>query len=175
MDTDRIIVAGHSRLGKTALLTAAFDERVKFTISNNAGCSGDALSRGKAGEHIKDICDRFPYWFCRRYASYAEREEELPLDQHFLLALIAPRCVSIGAAAEDIWSDPISQYLACATLSEVYALYGERALVHPDRLPRVGERFHDGQVGFHLRAGKHFFSREDWMYHLSFIKKRYLE
>ena len=171
-DIENTAVAGHSRLGKTALLAAALDERITFTLSNNSGCGGDAITRGKRGEHVADICKTFPFWFCENYQKYSDNEENLPFDQHFLLSLIAPRYIAVGAAEEDIWCDPYSQYLTCAAVSDVYSLYGKKGFVFPDRLPEVNECFHEGSVGFHYRKGMHFFSREDWAYYFSFIKKK---
>ena len=169
---DTLAVIGHSRLGKTTLLTAAFDERVKFACVNNSGASGDALSRGKVGENIKDITTRFPFWFCPNYLKYADRENDLPFDQHFLISLVAPRSVLSGTAKEDTWADPDSQYLALTLTDPVYALYGKRGLVHSDNMPVCPERLPDGDCCFHLRDGAHYLSREDWNFYIEFIKSR---
>ena len=171
-DTDNAIVAGHSRLGKTALLAGMMDERFKFVVANDSGCAGDAITRGKTGEHIADILKTFPFWFCENYAKYADNEDALPFDQHFLLATIAPRYLVTGGALDDTWADPFSQYLSACTLEEVYALYGKKGLIHPDRLPKPGETLHEGSVGFHLREGEHFLSRYDWGKYLAFINAK---
>ena len=107
-DLESLAVIGHSRLGKTALVAAAFDERFRFVHSNNSGCSGAAIIRGKTGEQIDDICRNFPFWFCENYKTYRKNESALPFDQHLLLALSATRFVSVGSAAEDLWADPAS-------------------------------------------------------------------
>ena len=172
LDFDRSIVCGHSRLGKTALLAAATDERFKFAYSNNSGCSGAALSRDKAGETIKDICKTFPYWFCDNYKKYTDNEHAMPFDQHYLLAAIAPRYVYIASAAEDKWADPDSEMLSCCAVSKLYEKYGKKGFVCPDRLPQVNDVFHDGYIGYHLRAGLHYFSREDWLRIIEFIRRK---
>ncbi|MDF2922953.1 MAG: putative acetyl xylan esterase [Paenibacillaceae bacterium] len=169
LDLNHAAVVGHSRLGKTALLTGALDERFLYAISNDSGCSGAAISRGKQGEKIKDICNTFPYWFCENYSRYADHEGALPFDQHFLLAAMAPRKVYVGSAREDLWADPDSEYLSCVAASEVYEKMGLRGFVHPDRLPTVGDAFHEGNIGYHLRAGLHYFSREDWLQFMQFV------
>ncbi len=169
INTEKIAVCGHSRLGKTALMAGALDKRFTCAYSNNSGCSGAALSRGKAGEHIWDITTRFPHWFCQKYASYAEKEETLPFDQHFLLAAIAPRKVYVASAKEDTWADPVSEYLSCVAASEFYTLFGESGLVAPDRFPVPGDVFHAGNIGYHYREGMHYFSREDWNKFLDFF------
>ena len=164
-DPAAIGVGGHSRLGKTALLTAALDERFAFTCVNNSGCSGAAISRGasEGAETIADITKNFPYWFCPNYLQYVGAPEKLPFDQHMLLALVAPRAVFVGAAVEDVWADTNNQYLACVASSPVWELYGKRGFLSPDRFPEVGDGFYEGSVGYHLRAGSHFHSRTDWL------------
>lgn len=159
------IVCGHSRLGKTALLAAATDSRFAFAYSNDSGCTGAALSRGKQGETVRDICTRFPYWFCENYKQYMDREEELPLDQHFLAAAIAPRHVLIGSGSEDLWADPASEYLCCVAAGPAFP-GGFRC---EDRLPEVGEEFLEGHIGYHLRKGPHYFSRTDWLKLIKFV------
>ena len=168
-DKSRIAVVGHSRLGKTALLAAATDTRFAMACANCSGCSGDALSRGKGGEHVKEICERFPYWFCENYFKYAEKEGEMPFDQHFLVAAVAPRRVALGTAIEDTWADPASQYLCACAASPAWELFGEKGFVHPDRLPEVGDRLDGGALAYHLREGTHFFSRADWHRYLCLI------
>lgn len=172
LDAERISVAGHSRLGKTALLAGALDPRFYCAYSNDSGCSGAALSRQKEGETIKDIVTRFPYWFCQRYADYVDREEDLPFDQHALLAANAPHYVYVASASDDAWAYPKNEYLSCVAVSEYFESLGLAGFVHPDRLPEIGDRFHEGTVGYHLRAGKHFFDPEDWQGFLAFLKSK---
>ncbi len=170
IDPDKVAVAGHSRLGKTALLTGAVDGRFAAVISSCAGCSGDAVARGNTGEQISDIIRRFPYWFCENYAKFAEN---LPaFDQHWLISLIAPRLVLTGAAEEDAWADPNSQYLSLCAAS---VKWGENGFVHPDRLPVIGDNFDDGNICYHKRAGTHYFSRFDWNVYLNSLKKKWSE
>ncbi|MBQ8351885.1 MAG: hypothetical protein IJY20_07585 [Clostridia bacterium] len=172
-DIHRVAVAGHSRLGKTALLTAALDERFAASFSNNSGCSGAAISRGTCpdGETTKVIFERFPYWFCPRYERYVDDPTTLPFDQHALLALIAPRVVGVGAADEDHWADNDAQLLSCAAASPVWELYGKPGLIAPDRMPAIGDEHTDGALGFHMRAGSHYFSRTDWLVYMRTMNK----
>jgi len=160
------IVCGHSRLGKTALLAAATDERFAFAYSNDSGCSGAAITRNKQGETLMKICDRFPYWFCENYKKYIDNEANMPFDQHFLVASIAPRKVLIGSASEDIWADPISEQLCCFAASPAF----EKGFDCPDRSAEIGEEFLSGDIGYHLRKGPHYFSREDWNKLIKFVK-----
>ncbi len=162
LDMSSVTVCGHSRLGKTALLAAALDTRFSFAYSNDSGASGAALSRGKSGENIEAITRRFPYWFCPKYAEYKDREEYLPFDQHWLLASILPRHIYVASALDDVWADPISEYLCCC------AAGNKGEFIHTNRLPEAGDIFHEGKIGYHLRSGAHYFSREDWNKYIDF-------
>lgn len=171
LDLSRAAVVGHSRLGKTALLAGLQDERFAYVISNDSGCSGAAVTRGKAGESMTKISTTFDYWFCENYYKYRGREEELPFDQHFLLAAMAPRKVYVGSASKDQWADPYSEFLSCYAADEVYRKLGMKGFVCEDRWPKVGEKFQEGNIGYHLREGSHYFSRVDWNLYMDFIER----
>lgn len=171
IDNNNVAIVGQSRLGKTALLTGAFDERFKFTISNDSGQSGAALSRGKEGETVKLICDRFDYWFCTNYNKYSNKENCLPFDQHYLLSLIAPRYLYVSSASEDSWADPKSEFLCCVATNCSYELYNKKGIIHKNNYPTPNEKFHEGYIGYHLRKGTHYLSRYDWNRFFEYIKK----
>lgn len=170
-DMARSTVCGHSRLGKTALLAAATDRRFAFAYSNNSGCSGAAITRNKRGEHISDICKRFSYWFCENYKKYADHEQNMPFDQHYLIASIAPRYVLVGSASEDQWADPLSEQLACLAAAPAF----KKGFVCAERPAEIGEAFFDGDIGYHLRHGLHYFSREDWNRLIRFVSLHQLD
>jgi len=171
IDPSRVAVIGHSRLGKTALWCAAQDERFSMAISNDSGCSGAAISRGKVGEDIQAITNRFPYWFCGNYKAWVGREWDAPFDQHFLLALVAPRALYVCSATEDEWADPNSEYLCSIAASEAWRLLRRPGLIGPDALPAPDMPFHAGSVAYHLRTGAHFLSRSDWGWHMEYREK----
>ena len=162
----RIAVIGHSRLGKTALWCGLQDERFTCVISNDSGCSGAAITRGKPGEHIVNIIKNFPFWFCPNYLRYADKEDALPFEQDWLLAGIAPRLVAVGSAVEDEWAGPSHEYLSCVSAAKAWEKDG---FVHPDRLPVAGDVLHEGSIGYHLRAGCHYLGREDWNHYMDFL------
>jgi len=172
LDKNCSIVCGHSRLGKTALLCGATDERFKFVYSNDSGCSGAAITRDKEGERIADIIWRFNYWFCKNYAKYQGKEHDMPFDQHYLVASVAPRYAYVASAKEDQWADPVSEMLCCVAAGKRYEEMGLRGFVCEDRLPEVDDVYHDGSIGYHLRAGLHYFSREDWNKLIKFINSK---
>lgn len=170
LDMKRATVCGHSRLGKTALLAGATDTRFSFVHSNCSGCSGAAIARENTGETVSDICRVFPYWFCENYKKYVNNESNMPFDQHFLLAASAPRFVSVTSATEDDWADPTGEQLSCFAASSAFEKQGLKGFVC-DRKAETGEVYTDGNIGYFLRKGRHFYSREDWNFLMSFIKK----
>lgn len=167
-DAGRIALAGCSRAGKTALWCAAQDERVALVISNVSGCTGAAMARGKQGERIADITRRFPHWTCPRYAEYAEREEELPVDQHLLLALCAPRPLYVSSASEDDWAHPAKEFESCVRAGEAYRLLGAQGLCS-ETSPPVDTPLTAGTIAYHLRTGAHGCRLYDWQQYLPFI------
>lgn len=170
LDMRNAATIGHSRLGKTSLLAGALDDRFRFVIANDAGCSGDAITRGKAGEQIADIVKNYPFWFCENYRQYVDHDR-LPMDQHTLIAAVAPRHFLAGAAVLDTWADPASQQLACYAASAAWEQLGLPGLLCPDRYAAVGEVFGDGGISFHLRAGDHYLSRYDWNVYMDYIRR----
>ena len=166
---ERVAAIGHSRLGKTALLAGLLDQRFSCVISNDSGCSGAAITRGKPGEHVEHITRNFPFWFCENYQQYVRNEDAMPFEQDWLLASIAPRLLIAGSALEDEWAGPSHEYLGCVSASKAWELLGKPGFIHPGRLPEAGDAFHEGTVGYHLRAGKHYLSREDWNRYMDFL------
>ncbi|MBR5307420.1 MAG: hypothetical protein IKU43_01510 [Clostridia bacterium] len=172
IDRQNIAVAGHSRLGKTALVCGAFDERFTCAYSNDSGCSGAAITRDKQGEQVAFISVRFDYWFCKKYHDYSDRHHDMPFDQHFLLAAIAPRNLYVASALEDTWADPESEYLCCVAAGEYWKLYGKTGFVYNgERMANVTEVFHEGCIAYHMRSGVHYWSREDWNKFLDYFLK----
>jgi hypothetical protein len=164
-DAGRIAVLGHSRKGKAALVAAAFDARIAAVIAHQSGTGGAAPSRHDIGETVASIVERYGYWFAPRLGAYADNEAALPIDQHQLLALVAPRPLLIGNGAEDEWADPDGTWRNVEAASAVYDLLGASGLAQATRETPNNH----ADLAYFLRPGGHGISPEDWERFLDFL------
>ncbi len=171
VDKNKIATIGHSRGGKTSLWCGANDKRVSLVISNNSGCTGASLTRGKTGENIEKINEVFPHWFCENYKAFGGHEEMLPVDQHMLIALQTPRPVCIGSATEDLWADPPLEMKSCEMASEIYKLYGLKGFIGPAGEATADTPYQQGDISYHLRTGEHKLTEYDWKVYMDFADK----
>jgi len=175
-----IAVVGHSRGGKAALWCGAQDERVDLTISNSSGCTGAAMSRTKGGEDVERINRDFAHWFADNYKNYNHRETELPVDQHMLMALIAPRHLYVQSSFTDYWADPVAEFESALRAGPVYDLFGMN-IVDSRWRPWANDPKHEGDIGYHARGegfpgdtgtgGSHSLRRYDWDQFLDYADK----
>ena len=173
VDQRNVAIVGHSRLGKTALLTAAFDERFAFVHSNDSGVAGAALYRETNGESedIELLARVRPYWFSKKYPRFVGKEKELPFDQDGLLELIAPRALFVTSAVGDPRANPKGELESARSASKAWEDFGLVGLVAPDRV-EVGVSYGEGMVGYRIREGCHYHSREDWNAALDFFEEK---
>ncbi|MEM6916893.1 MAG: acetylxylan esterase, partial [Verrucomicrobiota bacterium] len=171
VDSAKVAVIGHSRLGKSSLWAGAQDERFALVISNNSGCGGAALSRRAFGETVARINTSFPHWFNDRFPNYNETLSQLPVDQHQLLALIAPRPLYVASAEEDLWADPRGEFLSALHASDAWEIQGKTGIDIPE-MPAVNEPVGDS-VRYHVRSGRHEVTDYDWDQYLEFAERHF--
>jgi hypothetical protein len=186
VDPRRIIVTGHSRMGKAALLAAAFDERIALAMPHQAGCGGSAPSRAKIAldrpydtldtpktkppETVADINDKFPHWFNARFKEFNKQPEKLPFDQNCLVALCAPRPVLFTNGRADTWINPAGQFEVLREAAPVYRLLNAGDF-NAEALPADGQLM-GGALGYYLRPEGHSLLKEDWKVFLDFADKQ---
>ncbi|MEC7882144.1 MAG: prolyl oligopeptidase family serine peptidase [Verrucomicrobiota bacterium] len=160
IDAKRIAIMGHSKMGKATLWAAAQDERFALAISAQSGCGGAALWRRKFGETMLKL-NRFPHWLCINARKFNEREDDLPVDQHMLLSLIAPRPVYVASGTADTWADPHGEFQSAKHAGPVYRLLGKKPL-STTKIPSPNQPLLNGDIGYHLRTGGHSVAPYDW-------------
>lgn len=165
-------VAGHSRGGKVALWCGATDERVALAISNDSGTAGAALTRVSHGGTMRDMVTHFPYWVAPNYFHFVDNPATLPIDQHELLALMAPRLVYVASAVEDSHSDPAAEFRSCVEAGPVFQFFGLAGVGSPE-FPAPNSPRHKGAIGYHLRPGIHDLTEIDWGYFLDFADRHW--
>lgn len=174
IDHKRVALVGHSRGGKTALWAAATDKRFALCISNNSGNTGAALSRRNFGETVEVINTAFPHWFNANYKKYNNNEKKLPIDQHMLVALIAPRPVYITSASKDLWADPVGMFLAAKEAEQVYQLYRLQSAL-PNTHPAIDNPIYKSVLAYHMRNGKHNLTKYDWKQFIKFANFHFFD
>jgi len=171
-DSRRIAVVGHSRLGKAAIVAAAFDTRIAMVIPLQSGTGGAAPSRGNSeSESVARINTTFPHWFCDEFKKFNDQPERLPFDQHCLIAMCAPRPVLLGCATEDKWANPVGQFEMLKAADKVYRLVGTDGLAATN-MPAVNQVV-DSTLGYFIRPGKHSMTKGDWNVFLDYADKHF--
>ncbi len=171
VDAMKVGILGVSRFGKVVMWAGAQDERFAIVFSVESGCGGANIVRRQYGETVKSITGFAPYWFDRNFKNYAGRVNDLPVDWHMLIALMAPRPVYIATAEEDYWGDPRGSFLAAKAAEPAYRLF-DKAGLGVDEMPPVETPVGD-TIGYHNRKGRHGFNEYDWQQFLNFADRHF--
>lgn len=163
---DATVTFGHSRYGKSALVAAAFYPQIDGVIAHQSGTGGASLSRGKDGETVAQITQSYPHWFSANYT-----DNNLTIDQHHLLALIAPRPILLGNAKRDVWSDPEGAFIAARGATPAYVALGKTGLA----AQRLNDYRPNDDIAFWIRPGTHGIVKEDWPAFLAFMDAHFAE
>lgn len=172
---DRVAVVGQSRGGKAALWAGAEDRRFGLVCSNDSGCGGAALSRRRvAGRETLEVINRvFPHWFAPNFHRYVDNEDALPVDQHQLMALIAPRAVAVASASEDLWADPRGEFLSLRGAAPVFRLLGRGHWADDAEMPPLDVALDGDGAHYHIRTGRHDLTLEDWKFYWDFADREW--
>jgi len=166
IDSKHVAVFGFSRLGKAALWAGAADTRFALVISNESGAGGAKLFHETAGEGIRRLSTKFPFWFCNNFKKYTDQDSILPFDQHMVISLVAPRPIYVASAEGDLNSNPKGEFAAAVAAGPVYKLLGTSGLptttMPPVNTPVVG------RMAYHIRTGQHDVTNFDWAQYLNF-------
>jgi hypothetical protein len=170
IDAKRVAIIGHSRLGKTSLWTGARDPRFALVFASCSGELGAALGRRDFGESIDDVAQNFPWWMAGNFQKYAGHWNEMPVDAHLLIALNAPRPVFITGGTQDLWADPVGEFLAEVAAGPVYRLLGKNDLGTKE-LPPLDSPLITGELGWNYHTGPHTITAGDWKAFLDFADR----
>jgi hypothetical protein len=177
-DTDihpeKVAVLGCSVNGKVALWAAANDTRISMVLSATTGHGGDAIWRRQFGETLENMCIHLPSWICRNACKYASDINSLPVDQHTLLATIAPRPLYVGTAELDLWADQKGQWIATYHAAPIYRLYGEKVAFTSPEQPPLNNPIKESAIGYYVRSGYHGLTYYDWERYIEFIEYHFM-
>ena len=172
LDAKHVAVIGHSRGGKTALVAAAWDERFAMAVSSCSGTGGAKLHHVDLpnAERIVDSVSSHQFWYCRNYTRWVNLDDRAPFDQHMLVALIAPRLVCIGSATEDPHAGPYGEYCTARYATPAWTVFGRPGFVSRG-FPEPGQPQQEGDISYHIRAGKHDLTPSDWAFYMDFADR----
>lgn len=170
----QVAVLGCSISGKVALWAAVTDQRFGMTLLATAGHGGDAIWRRQFGETLDNMCTYLPTWICRNANKYAKDINSLPVDQHTLLATLAPRPLYVSNAHHDLWADQKGQWIGTYNAAPAYQLYGENVAFTSSEQPSLDSPIVKSAIGYHVRSGFHGLTLYDWERYMEFIEFHFM-
>ncbi len=171
---EQVATVGCSIGGKVALWAAATDARFGMALLATAGHGGDAIWRREFGETLDNMCKYLPTWICRNANQYAKNVHEMPVDQHSLLATIAPRPLYVATAHHDLWADQKGQWIGAYNAAPAYDLYRKKVAFESAEQPEINQPITESAIGYHLRSGVHGFELYDWEQYMKFVEFHFM-
>lgn len=175
INASQVAVLGCSISGKVALWAAATDQRFGMTLLATAGHGGDAIWRRQFGETLDNMCTYLPTWICRNAKQFARDINSLPVDQHTLLATLAPRPLYVSNAHHDLWADQKGQWIGTYNAKPGYELYGEKVAFLSQDQPPLDSPIIESAIGYHVRSGFHGLTLYDWERYMEFIEYHFMK
>ncbi|MFT7033480.1 MAG: hypothetical protein ACJA2S_001988 [Cyclobacteriaceae bacterium] len=175
INPDQVAIMGTSIGGKVAMWAAALDQRIGMVLSTTSGHGGDALWKRQVGETLDNMLEWLPRWAGRNAAKYHGKIDELPVDQHMLLACLAPRPLYVTTATHDLWADQKGQWLGTYHAAPAYKLYNKSVAFNSEKQPSINEPIVKSQIGFHVRSGFHGLKQYDWERYMEFIEYHFMK
>jgi hypothetical protein len=172
VNAKQVAITGASRLGKTVLWAGAQDERVAAVFAVVPGEMGASLIRRDWGETLDDMAQNYPWQFAGNFQKWVGKWNDLPVDQHLLIALCAPRPVYVNGGLSDQWSDPKGEFLALVAAGPVYRLLGAKDLGVTE-LPPLDAPVASGDLAFHYHSSGHTAVPADWKAFLDIAERHY--
>jgi hypothetical protein len=174
VNNKQVAPLGCSISGKVALWAAATDERFGMALLSTAGHGGDAIWRREFGETLDNMCKYLPTWICRNANKYAKNVQNMPVDQHTLLATIAPRPLYVATAQHDLWADQKGQWIGTYNATPAFKLYGKSIVFKSEKQPPINQPIIKSSIGYHVRSGVHGLELYDWEQYMRFIEYHFM-
>lgn len=174
VNEQQVATLGSSIGGKVALWAAVTDTRFGMTLLATAGHGADAIWRREYGETLQNMCDYLPTWICRNAAKYANNVHALPVDQHLLLATMAPPPFYVSNAQHDLWADQKGQWIGTYHAAPSYRLYRKNVAFTSTKQPAINQPIIKSTIGYHVRSGVHGLELYDWEQYMKFIEYHFL-
>jgi hypothetical protein len=171
---DQVAAMGSSIGGKTAIWAAAQDQRIGMVLSATSGHGGDALWKREFGETLDNMLTWLPRWLCRNASQFQNNIDAFPVDQHLLLACLAPRPLYVATAERDLWADPYGQWLGAYHAAPAYRLLNKEIAFRSETPPPLNTPIVKSHIGFHVRSGFHGLSLYDWERFMEFIEFHFM-
>lgn len=174
VEKNQVAALGCSIAGKVALWAAVTDTRFAMTLLATAGHGGDAIWRREYGETLQNMCTYLPTWICRNANAYAKNVHDLPVDQHSLLAALAPRPLYVSNGQHDLWADQKGQWIGTYNAAPAYRLYKKEVAFIAEEQPAINQPIIKSAIGYHVRSGVHGLELYDWEQYMKFIEYHFL-